>query len=581
MKRHRKIQNRLIIFVLASVISVIMISVVFSTSYFSHIFRDLVVEDYVAMLSKTAAHTRYLQQEVAQFAKIIVSDLEIQQLVNNDASSVSEDYARRNLVSKRLRDYRTMKDYIVGIDLLLADGSTYTSRNANWEGILSATNQDWIDEFKRSGKQSGFTNRHVSFALMNIPSDTVTYVLTFNNYLDIVPQFGMLLLYLDMQHFERDLFSNLSDCNWGVLLSSDGSVLCGMGDYEAGAAQLKDDDVQPPHGFTILRNHEFEDGWSLAISMPDRLLNDRVFFIYSFYALLLCLSVAAICIAVVPVVVSITRPIQQLTQMVQRVSEGDMGAYAPGGNSDEIAILTDAFNRMLEKLREKMARIVSDEKIKTNLRIDLMMAQINPHFIYNTLNSVVYLASMGKNQEVVELTRRFIKLLQENLHVDEAGTRSTVRAELEGVRDYAAIQQYRYPDRFELCMDVDEAALDVGVPRMLLQPLVENALFHGVLPNVRFGSISVIVRMDHASLYLEVRDDGIGMDEPTLKRYCSQGARTGTAHMYSIGLYNIRERLILLYGNAYALEVSSRPGAGTSVHITIPRQASDSISASI
>ena len=199
-----------------------------------------------------------------------------------------------------------------------------------------------------------------------------------------------------------------------------------------------------------------------------------------------------------------------------------------------------------------------------------MISQINPHFIYNTLNNVIYIASKNKNQEIVDLMRSFISILRYTINIKEESVTS-LNDEIAFTKNYIFIQQIRYKDSLEICWEIDETILDCPVPKSILQIFVENSIIHGIIPAGRKGIIWIEVTRQEEDIRFKISDNGIGMDNNLLMRIMEpQKGEAAQSGMRSIGIENIVGRLKYLYGSDYKFLIESKENCGTTVKINIP-----------
>jgi len=209
--------------------------------------------------------------------------------------------------------------------------------------------------------------------------------------------------------------------------------------------------------------------------------------------------------------------ISRFSNIMSEVAGGNLDITIKDSGNDEITILGNSFNKMISDLKRYVDESVANEKIKREMQVNLLISQINPHMIYNTLNSVIYLARENKNKDIVKMVEAFISLLQNSIKIGDEGIFATIHQEIDSVKNYELIQQYRYPDKFKIHWDVDEDILDVEVPKTILQPLVENALFHGICPLDRKGEIRISIRRDFNGVIIIVADDGVGIEKKRIE----------------------------------------------------------------
>ena len=265
---------------------------------------------------------------------------------------------------------------------------------------------------------------------------------------------------------------------------------------------------------------------------------------------------------------TITKPIEILHEAALEVGKGDLDVEVNITTSDELAVLGRTFNQMISDIKRRMEESIAYEKATKDLEIDRLMRQINPHFIYNTLNSIVYLAQIQGNKDIVKFSNAFISLLQDTLRVGADDIFTSMKQEIQNVKNYLILQLYRYPDRFTVEYEIEEEVLDCRVPNVLIQPIVENAIFHGVAAKPQQGKMKLTIKRKGEHIEILVEDDGLGMEPETVKRLLEGESDTGQTH--SIGVSNVKKRIEHIYGNGYGIQIFSKLGEGTKVMLEIP-----------
>lgn len=271
------------------------------------------------------------------------------------------------------------------------------------------------------------------------------------------------------------------------------------------------------------------------------------------------------------------KPISWLAGKMDRVQSIEFFPNLPVRRRDEIGTLIRSYNGMLDRIRHLILDVQSLERSKKEIELKLLQSQIRPHFLYNTLATIHNLAKQQRMNEVGETIRNLSGLL--TFTFDKRSECIPLADELEGLGMYAQIQQVRYPGMFALEVDVPPAFLHCPIPKLTLQPLVENAIFHGVVPREEGGLIRVTARLHRGKLKLAVCDNGLGMSRERrrglLRKREPEG---GSLHgINSVGVVNVHHRLQLYYGEPYGLKVRSRPGAGTTVWVTLPFSKSQNV----
>lgn len=269
---------------------------------------------------------------------------------------------------------------------------------------------------------------------------------------------------------------------------------------------------------------------------------------------------------------SISVPINALVENTRRLSKGDFSAYVENKGTNEITVLSDSFNRMVEKLQLLMHELEQNTRTREQLELRLMQEQINPHFLYNTLEIIVWLAESGDKEKVIGVVQSLSHFFRVVLSQGRAVV--TVREELACIESYLYIQQVRYSDILTYEIDASDSTLQYNIQKLSLQPLVENALYHGIKSKRGGGKISVQVCLAGNRLRVKVSDNGKGM-EPAQLALLRQAIASERPLGKGFGLSNIQKRVQLAYGEKYGITIESEAGRGTTVTLQIPAERSD------
>lgn len=266
---------------------------------------------------------------------------------------------------------------------------------------------------------------------------------------------------------------------------------------------------------------------------------------------------------------SITLPIQRLCDSMERVQEGDFSVSDIVVDSEnEIGSLTKSFNVMTQRIHELMAQNIREQEAKRKSELQALQSQINPHFLYNTLDSIIWMAEGKKNEEVVLMTASLARLLRQSISNEDELV--SIGQEIEYARGYLTIQKMRYKDKLEFWIEVEPSILNIRLIKLVLQPVIENAIYHGLKYKESRGLLLVKGFMKNGNAVLQVIDDGVGMDQETLDHIYER--HKVDYHSNGVGIYNVQKRLQLYYGNEYGIVYESKPGEGTTATITIPGQ---------
>lgn len=264
---------------------------------------------------------------------------------------------------------------------------------------------------------------------------------------------------------------------------------------------------------------------------------------------------------------NITDPISSLCGDVKRIGGGDFSVRTADVQSLEISMLSDGIEMMERRILSLMERVKEEQASLYAKELQLLQAQINPHFLYNTLDTIVWLAEAKKTSEVVDMVKSLSTFFRTTL--SKGCDIVTVRDVIEHVKSYLEIQQVRYSDVMSYSIDIDESLYGCAVPKLTLQPLVENALYHGIKNKRGGGHIGISGRIDGELLILTVSDTGAGM---TPERLDELRASLDDVQSVGFGVKNVSERIKLYFGREYGLEFESVDGGGTTVDVVLPKQ---------
>ncbi|KGE17750.1 histidine kinase [Paenibacillus wynnii] len=285
-----------------------------------------------------------------------------------------------------------------------------------------------------------------------------------------------------------------------------------------------------------------------------------------FLAGFLAVVILGVIIASVLMSALIASPIRKLERTVKQVGEGDLNTPIDVSGTYEVEQLSKRFNLMLQRIRQLMDQIIYEQETKRKGELEVLQSQINPHFLYNTLNSVIRLAERGKTDEVVTMIQSLSKFFR--ISLSKGKNIITIQEELDHIRHYLVIQSFRFKNKFRFEIFADEEVLPYQTIKLILQPIVENALYHGIEMMPDEGLISIQAKLKEGIVEISICDNGLGMSEETLKGILTGGSKSGGGS--GVGVRNVNERIGLYFGREYGLSFESEIEEGTTVTITFP-----------
>ena len=268
----------------------------------------------------------------------------------------------------------------------------------------------------------------------------------------------------------------------------------------------------------------------------------------------------------------ITQPIQKLKQSMALVQEGDFQAgNVESDSNNEIGSLTETFNVMTRRIQELMEEIISEQKAKRKSELKALQSQINPHFLYNTLDSIIWMAEGKKNEEVVLMTASLARFLRQNISNEEEEI--LICQEMEYCKNYLTIQKMRYQDKLEFEIQMEPAIGNEKIIKLVLQPLIENAIYHGLKYKESKGFLLIKGYEQDGNILFEIQDNGVGMNEETMQHIFEK--HTVNYRSNGVGVYNVQKRIQLTYGPEYGISYTSVQGEGTTAVVKIPKERGD------
>ncbi len=264
----------------------------------------------------------------------------------------------------------------------------------------------------------------------------------------------------------------------------------------------------------------------------------------------------------------ITDPIKELEKSVNQIEEGNLETEVYTGGSYEIQHLGKSIQNMARQIKRLMDDIVAEHESKRKSEFDTLQSQINPHFLYNTLDIIVWMIENEKQSEAVKAVTALARFFR--ISLSKGKSIIPVRDELEHVRNYLMIQHMRYKNKFSYSIEAEDEVLGLASLKLILQPMVENAIYHGMEFMDGDGEIKIRAWKENNDLYLSVEDNGLGMTEEQVERLFTDTSHVPSRRGSGIGVKNVNERIHLYFGKDYGLSINSEPDEGTTVLMHLP-----------
>jgi len=539
----------------------------FSTyKYAEEVIEKEVVQLNSNMLQQIAIRIAQEMQDIEDLASRIAYDPEILDLLEKRSRGVSLNKEQIQKLEGIMASYIwSYRDTAMLIDVHLIDNqsdtySTSYSMSSNpetdlaiYSKVLKNRSDSVIFPVKTSQNSSGKTNY-----FFQVARNVKDYVSRQN--------YGLLLLNVDEKLLSYNYIRLTNEEKDFCIVDENGVVLSHKDKSQIGKNLFnftEDTDLSKPNNYILSwdKIHIFQrinkSGWYLVESIA---LESAMLPLQKIEWFLIIFGI--LCILITTVVLYLTAkkiagPLNLLTDKMTEFNQGNLDIKIPDSRYREFSEITLTFNELIHQVNYLLAENTKNERQKRLLELDFLQAQINPHFIHNTLSSIRFYVDMGKNREAEEMLYYFSKLLRRVLSRSDEFVK--LSEEVKHLEDYIALQKMRYGDAFTVQFILSEEAQEAQIPSFILQPLVENAIFHGLQAG-RLIEIKIeAYKVDH-DLYLTVSDNGVGISQEKIAEIFSKKVQ-----MNKVGILNVHERIRILYGNSYGLTIEQNKPVGSKI----------------
>lgn len=308
-------------------------------------------------------------------------------------------------------------------------------------------------------------------------------------------------------------------------------------------------------------------GWKMVgVSYVDEIVQNRRNFNNLIFIILL-VGIIFIIIASVFISYKISQPIKQLEFQMNRIENGDFNIdLVEVRGEDEVKHLTRSFNLMIARIRQLMSQIITEQEAKRKNELKALQAQINPHFLYNTLDSIIWMNENKNHKGVSNMTAALAKLFR--ISLSQGREIISVNEEIQHAVSYLMIQKMRYKNKFDYKIDLPEHLGEYTTLKLIIQPIIENSIYHGINKIPDKGEINIRVTSEENVLIYSISDNGYGINSEKLKHILT--SESTSKHSSGVGLKNVNERIKLYYGEDFGVFINSELEVGTTVYIRIP-----------
>lgn len=571
MRKSKTIQMKLTRAFCAVVVCALLVANISVYIYLRQIYNRELVDNYKNIGENITEHIENSAVGIENFAKMICVDINLQDLMRKRSRYDGYLYYRnmREITSSLLQYVALRDDLIDDIYMIDRDGHLI-SRNNYYEDTLQS---EWFEEIREQNTGAAFSELHeVGSRETNYFTDkkkVISYVVTMYDLNRPMRQDGFLgYIVINIKYAELikeigsfpDFRCTIYDNTGRVVESTEDSEnILTVEESRKQKAGVRSGRYYFDCAIPTL-------GWQVVFSVDRSVISVQILYVVllAFLITFVIMLVAGRVIAILSR--NITGPLKILTDAIHQFSEGDYHTQVSIQSGDEIEEIADVFNQMVESIHRQMEENHRKEKEKRKSQMRFLIAQIKPHFIYNSLNCIIYLARKGKNEDIVLFTRALISLLQVSIKT-KPQDKNFISSEIEYLNYYITLIRYRYENELIFENKIDEECCNLTLPGLILQPIVENSIFHGLLSKTDTGYIALSVKKEEQMVKIMVEDNGCGIPAERLAEIREKllENKRDLAENENIGLENVSNRLKLCYGEKSGLHIESEEGKGTRV----------------
>lgn len=582
----KSIRNKLIVLLLLITVLPFGTSIIITYYHTKEAFKDLVVQENSNLLYQGKINLETYLKELNGLTLSLYNNPDFINFMR--APDKEDNYLTIGIVKNVLQTVLYAEDNIRRVHIAFADEERSITASKRSTVVFSSRLNSYVYEdayrnsqispfnmyIDTSEAQNGRNVLYLHRALRNVPSNEVLAFITVE-----VSTERVLELSENLYNKETEEFFILSQTG-ELIYSSNEEVFAKQREQKWIDAVMKSNSEQ---GTMELKNDEFQGvmmydqtspavgGWTLVKRVPYTTLYENAFVVTKINILFGVLGLCLVILATFFVSVKITSPIRVLLQNIQQVKEGNMKVEFESFGHDEIGILGNRFKQMMEKIDHLINREYKLEIENKNNQLKVLQSQLNPHFLYNALQSIGTVALKNNVPQIYTLVTQLSKIMRYGMNMEEDMV--PLKKEINYIKAYLLLQKERFGDHLDYRIDVEEDGQNVQVPKMILQPIIENYFKHGFDIREGVGKITVVGKVEEGMLVLDVVDNGVGVTEERLEdihRHFQAGNKEIEAEVTNIGLKNIYARLQLYYEGAAFMKLLNHEDGGFAVKLLLP-----------
>lgn len=567
-----KISSRFtLIYCIISIFSVLLSNLLFQEIYSSMALKK-VSEVSIQTLYSIRTSLDIMITNISNYSKMILSDDNLQTLLRR--KNIYSDLNLQKKLGIYLNKLTQETPFISSVYIFDISGNEFSVGNQDNMKFFPEKIQEapWYDSVVDK-KGSYILSLNGGGAFRHDPDNNFVSMIRLVRDINTTETLGVLIINISENAF-KDSYANITNnytTGVTILDQNNNSIIKSSGIKTSNLVQLFDKNL----GYVIrnINNSEClisylteeKNGWKIVSIIPvSELSNETAVPGLIGFAIIMINSILLF-IGTIFTTRMITIPIKKLLKSMKGVEKGEFNEVSIKAGSDEIGKLRDGYNIMIQEIQNLIKHVITEQKIKRKAELDVLQAQIKPHFLYNTLDSINSLALMGEVASVCNLVDSLGSYYR--ISLSKGKEVISIGEELDMVKNYLLIQKMRYPDLFTVSFTIDDKCNNYRILKLVLQPLVENALYHGIRNKVGGGTIAIITEHLNDHIRITVEDDGVGMSKEFIESMLGHNIRSNET---GFGLRGTIERLRIFYGMDNCFQIESKLDCGTKITLLIP-----------
>lgn len=568
----KSIQRNIIVGMMIVVSLILIITIGLAFSFTKSAVEDNAKEYTIRLIDQVERNIDYYLKEMNNIANAISYNFDVSEYFSRTPTRELHDK-----IQQEVNGMMSNRNDISSVSIFGLNEHHIVSSNKQLKEYIDLTEKNWYKEALSNPQQSVLSGSHVQ----NIYENEYLWVITLSKeLLDLQQRDSIGVLSIDLNYKIIDEICNeikLGESGYIYIVDGDGELIYHPKQRLINSGienEYLEETILHEKGSFIKGKGQDEklytvklssySGWRIVgVSYTNEFV-ENTGKLWTYYMIVIIVALAVAIFISNLIAKTISKPVKELKMSMEEIRDRNLDQEVEIKVNNEIGDLSHTFNEMTHEIKTLIDEKTVEQKKKRKSELKALQAQINPHFLYNTLDSIIWMAVENKNDEVVEMTSALAKMYR--LSISKGEEMITVDEEMHHIKNYLIIQKFRYGDKMDYSIEFDNDIRHLKTLKILLQPIIENSIYHGLKNKIGSGHIWIHGYKENRHLVFEVRDDGVGMKPEVLENIFNVDSETGNG----VGVKNVNERIKLYFGQSYGLEYTSELEVGTTVRVVIP-----------